>query len=171
MSSKTSPKCKFINGTSLVLGIISVIVRMFSLSVAGEPYDMLHKLDGNNIVPPVWMLNLLLNLAYFIAGYAAGIVSNTIASGNVNCEEKMSAYRGGMYFIAAYFLTLIHYPLFFVSEKLSASLIVIVITLISLIICIYSWAKFSPSAAMILTVYFIITIYLFFINLFILMNN
>ncbi len=171
MSAKTSPKCKFINGTSLILGIISLMVRMFSVSITGEPYDMLHKLDGNNIVPPVWILNLSLNLVYFIAGYAAGIVSNTVASGYINCEEKMSAYRGGMYFIAAYFLTLIHYPLFFVSEKLSVSLIVIVITLISLTICIYSWAKISSSAALILTVYFIISIYLFFINLFILMNN
>ncbi len=132
---------------SLVTGSISAICCFISRTSFGNPLDMVHKLNDINIIPPLWILNLISFLFYFSIGFSAGLV---IEAGmcRMNLGERgVHAYRGGIYIVASFFLSLIRYHVFFLSEKLFISLILSLASTLCVCLCTFEWSKITPSKA------------------------
>lgn len=168
MSAKSSSKS--INFLSLLLGILLVIIRSITVSIHKSPYDMIHKLDQNGIIPPVWIINLCLSILFFSLGYAAGIIICECSSGKGH-NNAVYAYKGGMYFAITIFTLTAHYSLFFIFEKLLISLITAIITVTSSIICAFAWGRISTPPTLIMSVCAVFSSYLALINLLIMIIN
>lgn len=171
MTTKPSSKPHSISLFSIILGASLMIIRTLSVSIHPSPYDMIHKLDINGIIPPLWLLNLSFSVLFFMLGYSAGAVICKCVSSGKGIYDAVSSYRGGMFFTLTFFLLIVHYPLFFILERLLLSLIVAILSVIASIICAISWSRVSPFSTFIMTACAIFSAYLTLINLLILIIN
>ncbi len=140
-------KVQFGGITSLVMGSISSICCFISRTSFGSPLNMMHKLNDVNIMPPLWILNLLSFLFYFLIGFSAGLVIEAGACKMNLGDSQAHAYRGGIGIVASFFLSLIRYHVFFLSEKIFISLLISIISTICIFLCTYEWSKIIPSKA------------------------
>ncbi len=131
----------------MIFGVISCICFYFSRSLFDNPLDMVHKLSGRSLIPPIWLLNLISLVFFFFLGYLFGeVISETKRKINVG-ERELSVYKGAMFIICGFFLSLIWYPLLFIAQKLFFSLILSIIAMICLIACASEWRVVSPKGA------------------------
>jgi tryptophan-rich sensory protein len=107
----------------------------------------------------------------FLSGMAAGITVNEIKSGKLTLKKEREAYRGGLYFISMFFLSLIHYPLFFACERILISLIISIITVVCATLCAIMWSGISSVACVMMSANAFFSVYIAFINLNILAIN
>lgn len=136
--------------TSLAIGTISAVTCFISRTSFGSPINMMHKLSHINIIPPIWILNLFSFLFCFLIGFSAGLVIEAgVCKTNVG-EIQFHAYRGGLFIIISFFLSLIRYHVFFMSEKLFMSLIISIVSTISICLCTFEWSRVAPGRASII---------------------
>ena len=150
MSCRVSP----INKCSLVCGAICAAGYIFTVSICKSPIDFLHKINKSDILPPIWLFILLSTVFCFILGVAAGgIIYATAARINIGDYER-SAYRGGLFFLNAYYLFLIWYPVMFEGEHLFISTVIISLCFISTLICSLYWFNCHPAFSPIIVILF-----------------
>ena len=171
MSSKTGSRPSGICAASVTLGIICVILKIISLLISDSPYDMIHKLDKNNIIPSMWIWNLASIFMVFLAGIAAGIIATEVSMGRLDIKKERFAYRGALYFISMIFLSVIHYPLFFSCERILISFLISIITLICATACAVLWSSVASKATLLMGANAFYCVYVAFINLNILAIN
>ena len=162
----------FFTQHGVIFGAISSIFCLFFISAFGSPFDMIHKLNGIGMIPPIWIINLLLIVFFFLQGFSFGSII-TAAKNRINVGEKeLCAYRGTVFLSCAFFLSLLWYPLFFFAEKLFLSLLVSIVCLIFSILCAIEWLHAEPIGASI-TVFVcsIFEFYILFINLSVFFTN
>lgn len=162
----------FFTQQGVIFGAISAVFCLFFISAFGSPFDMIHKLNGIGMIPPIWIINLLLIVFFFLQGFSFGSII-TAAKNRINVGEKeLCAYRGTVFLSCAFFLSLLWYPLFFFAEKLFLSLLVSIVCLIFSILCAIEWLHAEPIGASI-TVFVcsIFEFYIFFINLSVFFTN
>ena len=160
-----SRRSSIINGVSLIGGIVGAVFAFISRMLSGSPIDMLHKLGDVGVMPPIWIFNLLSVAWYFLIGAAAGNVIKNIADGSLCGRSEAAAYRGLAFFLVAFFMGLIWYPVFFVSQAIFISLLVCLITTLTSVLCAYAWLSAGETAAgVIVAAYSIWTVYIFIIN-------
>lgn len=149
---------------SLFCGIFCAVVFFTVMNVFGSPYDLIHKVDSHNIVPPVWLWRTTMTVWGFLIGYAAGRVINTVSCGGASVHDKISAYRGGLFFVSAFFLSLSHYPVFFCAERLFVALIVALSAAALSVFCGISWAKAYRMSSIIMLGFSFWLFYVIFVN-------
>ena len=159
-----------INKTGCVFGVASLIIFIFVRLFSENPYEMLHMLDVSDIIPPLWLLNLLTFLWEFLIGYAAGLVTATISYGGSDIKSEISAYRGGLFFLVSFFLSQIWHSVFFQGRHLLLALVIILATIISSIICAYFWYSTKKSSSLVIASYGLWLFYLFILNLSIILH-
>lgn len=162
----------FFTQHGVIFGAISSIFFLFFISAFGSPFDMIHKLNGIGMIPPIWIINLLSIVFFFLQGFSLGSII-TAAKNRINVGEKeLCAYRGTVFLSCAFFLSLLWYPLFFFAEKLFLSLLVSIVCLIFSILCAIEWLHAEPIGASI-TVFVcsIFEFYILFINLSVFFTN
>ena len=158
------------NNIAVVLGVLFAVINVVVIFSAGSPYNVAHKISIYEKFPPIWLWCFSLIMLGFLIGYAFGNVMCELMRGK-NCREREAeAYRGGMLFVATFLLSLAHYPLLFVGERLIAALILAFISLICAALCTLCWAKVSPVSAIIIGVYTAFLVYVFFINCYVVLN-
>ena len=155
----------------IILGIICASVKLVSIIISAPPYDMIHKLDPNGVIPSIWIWNLTGCIMMFVAGMAAGTIVHEVSSGKLTVKKEREAYKGGLYFISAYFLTVIHYPLFFAGEHILVSFFISVVALICTSLCAILWSRISSKACIMTCSNAFFSLYVAFINLNILAIN
>ena len=159
-------------GTEFLLyGAVILIVRMIAISVCGAPYDMIHKLNSCGMIPPLWIWNLLSCILSFLAGGGAGCIYAEIGSRRLAYDRIFHAYKGAICFITSFFLSLIHFPLFFICEKLLLSLAVAVICSFCSLCCAYAWARVSKLSSLIMTLHSFWCVYTLFVTLCVFIKN
>ena len=162
MAKKTS----LFNGASLVCGIAAVGCFLISRMLSGSPLDMIHKLEALNVLPPVWLFDLLMLSWYFMIGAALGIVLAGINNGCLCGRNEIKAYRGIAFFLIAFFCGLIWYPAFFAGQALFISLLISILTSVCAVCCAYNWFGADQNGAgVIMSGYAIWSIYILIINL------
>ena len=171
MPKNTLVKSSTICAQSIIFGIICASVKLASIIISDSPYEMIHKLDKNGIIPSMWIWHLTGCLMMFISGMAAGTVIKELASGNASAKNEREACIGGLYFITSFFLTVIHYPLFFACERILISFIVSVAAVICSAICAMMWSKISAKACLMMCGNSFFLLYVTFVNLNILVIN
>ncbi len=135
MSRNTS----LMNGMSLICGVIAAICAFISRVIFGSPLDMIHKLEGIDLLPPIWIFNFICVAWYFFIGVAAGTVINGVSKKAVCGREELWAYRGGLFFLITFFSGLIWYPVFFVAQAIFISFAVSLAVTLGSLICAYFW--------------------------------
>lgn len=159
----STQKSTFTN-ISIFCGITSAVLTLIIIFVSGSPYDMLHKTDSSNAIPPIWVWGIASTIFSFLAGYATGILIGNMWCGKITGDNEISAYRGLIFFVALFFLSNAHYPLFFVAERFIISLIPAILSIVFAIACAAFWAKPSPLSCVLISVYSIWMIYVSFVN-------
>lgn len=162
----------FFTQTSVIYGAISAGFYVFFISAFGSPIDMIHKLNGIGAIPPIWILNLLSFLFFFLLGFSLGsIINATKNKANIG-ETESCAYRGAMYLSCGFFLALLWFPLFFFAEKIFLSLIVSIACLISSVVCGMEWSHANPIGSSVsVFVCCIFEFYILIINLSVFISN
>lgn len=139
-----------INNISLIFGVISSLVFFFVMGMFGSPYDTIHKIDAYGIIPPIWLWKTTTMFWSFLVGFAAGKIIFDMTHIQPSIDIKLYAYRGGLFCLSAFFLSLCHYPLFFNAEKIFISLIVALIAVIFSAICATLWTHASRGPSLIM---------------------
>lgn len=155
----------------LIVGIICaalcLIVRLFSES----PYEVIHRIDSNGILPPLWLLNLLSVTACFLSGFAAGLVTDEVLCGRAGGRREIAAYRGGLFFLATFFLMLAWYPIFFSAELLFIALLITVAAFLLSLCALLQWTEVRTLSVCLMVINTVWCFYLFIINLIVLLCN
>lgn len=152
------------NNISLVCGIIGAVLFFFVMGLFGDPYDIIHRIDVFGIIPPIWLWKTTTTVWGFLIGYAAGRIISDMYCEQSSVDIRISAYRGGLFYIAAFFLSLSHYPLFFNAEKIFISLIVALISAILTAICGAIWSRVEKGSSLIMFGYAFWLFYVVFVN-------
>ncbi len=163
-------KSVFSDKTALIFGIIYAVLCILARVISENPYDMIHKLDSGGVIPPLWIFNLLSTAWCFIAGFASGIVLSEVKLCRARGEQEIRAYQGGLFFISLVFLSLIWYPLFFVSERLFLSFSVSLAAAVCACLCSLLWKRVSCFSSLICAAYSLWLVYVLALNLAVLLK-
>ena len=157
-------KISRINKTGLTFGLVTLIIFIVVRLFCDNSYEMIHKFDTSDIIPPLWLLNLLTFVWGFLIGYAAGSVIDCVMHSGASINLEIAAYRGGLFFLTLFFLSQTWYCIFFQGGHLFIALLIIVIALLSSIICAYFWYSALKTSALIIGAYCIWLFYLIILN-------
>ncbi len=171
MASKASSRNNLFNGISLVCGTICSFFFIGSIIVSGSPFDMIHKLNVGNILPPMWLWGFLNLIWGFLVGYAAGLIIFEFLCNKGHGEREICVYKGGLFFLSALYFFGLHYPLFFVGEKLFVALLAVLIAAACACLCAFFWSKVSALATVIMGSYAFWLFYVVFVTLSIIVQN
>lgn len=158
------------NNIALIMGGVLAAVNVIVILIAGSPYDVAHKIGVYKMVPPVWMWCLSTVIFGFLIGYALGTVAYVVLSERTCREGEIWAYRGGMVFVGMYLLSLAHYPLLFVGERMVIALVLALLTLVCSLLCIFCWSRVSIAASIIMGVYTVWMAYVLFVSGYVVLN-
>ena len=147
--------------TALLCGLVSTAI-CFSIRILTEsPFDMIHKLNCASLLPPIWLFNLLSILWGFLFGYAAGLVIRQSANRGTHTCILLSAYRGGLCYLCAFFLSCAWYPLLFGAGRLFIAFLVAFWATVFSALCALCWFRVSSSATLIVAAYTLWMVYVF----------
>lgn len=152
------------NNTPIIFGIVFAALSIIVMICSGSPFNMLHRLDGKDILPPLWLWCVTEIILKFLAGYVLGIVTSLLSTKRLCGDKEIKAYQGGIFFIAFIFLSLSHYPVFFIAEKPLAAILISALTLICSTICLIIWTKISFPACIIMILNTVWSAYVVFIS-------
>lgn len=157
---------RFYLSRAMWYGISCATAVLLPTALFGTPHEMIHILGGSKILPPIWIFNLLSTLFCFLVGVAAGAVTEATSRRMNSGKDEISAYKGGLFFLSAFFLSLIRYNIFFFLGRLLISLILSVVCLILTILCCAEWSHIRPkSACGIMALYSLWQFYILFVNI------
>lgn len=128
-----------INAFPLICGSVCLICCLISRILSGSTFDTAYRLSQYDIVPPMWIFNLMSMIWYFLMGVAAGNIICLISQSKICGISIAVAYKGMIYFTACFFFGLIWYCQLFVNEAIFLSLIISFMALICSSICAYRW--------------------------------
>ena len=165
-----SEKKSIFTNVSLISGITCAVISLLVIFLSGSPLDMLHKTDGTNTVPPIWVWGISSVVFSFLSGYAAGILIGNMFCGRIKGGIESSAYIGLIFFVILLFLSNLHYPLFFVAERFIISLLIAFLAFAATIACAVFWAKPSPFSTVLISIFSLWLIYVSFVNVCILIK-
>ena len=135
---------------SLVVGSIFAIICCTVISISGSPYETLHNLNANGILPPVWIFKLFLTLWAFLLGAASGAVSLAVSKKREGIRGELAACKGGIFLVSSFALSLAFYPLFFACERLVLAFLVSLEAAMMSVFCGVVWRKSFGFSALIL---------------------
>lgn len=161
-----SNRNSIINGVSLVLGAVCAMLAFLARTVSGSPLDMIHKLYGLEMLPPIWLFNFLSVAWCFLIGVAAGAVIYGALNKKACGRQEVESYIGLCFFLVSFFMSIIWYPLLFAAQALFLAFIACVLVTVSAILCAYWWFRASGGApAVIMAAYAIWSIYICVVNI------
>ena len=161
-----------INKFSVICGITSFAICLISRILYDTPFGMLHVVKGVSLLPPVWLFNIISYIWFFLIGFAAGSLIDKTSRGMNSGNIQISAYRGGIFYIISFFLSIIRYHVFFIDQMLFLSLTLSAICMICALICAVNWRGVIPALSCFIMYCFTIwQFYLFFVSLSVFLNN
>ena len=142
-----------------------------SVIISGSPFEMIHKMDVGNILPPMWLWGFLSLIWGFLVGYSAGVIFFYAIRKRSDKESELRAYKGGMFFLASAFFFVLHYPLFFVGGRMLIALIAALVAMACACACAFFWSRVAAFATIIMSAYAFWLFYVVFITLSIIFQN
>ena len=164
-------KNQFFCKTAIICGLACAAIYLTVRIICDSPYDMIHKLDSAELIPPMWIFNILWMIWGFLSGVAAGSLIQAISDGRIIGREEIFAYKGGLFFISCFFLSLIWYPLMFVNQSLFLSLCTALSSAICSVICACIWKRVNNSSCIVMSAHSIWLFYVFIVNFSVFVHN
>lgn len=128
-----------IKRTAVIFGGVYAAVGFIVRVMSDSPFDTIHILGAGTFLPPMWIFNVLCLFWMFVCGTAAGAVVAKIFCGRIAGDKVLSIYRGGLFYIALFFLCMLWYPLFFGGNALGVSLLISLLALLCSCVCAFQW--------------------------------
>ena len=163
MSRSSSTQNGIFNGTGIIAGTVLALIFVFVRIFSESQYETIYRLDPSGILPPLWLLNLISFVWFFLIGYGMGIVLDSLLYKKGNCNEQIQSYKGLVVFTACFFLSHISYSTFFQGKHIFIALLILLTAIICSVIDIIVWSKIKRSSALIMGGYSIWLFYLFII--------
>lgn len=164
-------KQNIFNKPPLFSAIISMMICLFVRILSQSPFELIHKLDCNDIIPPIWLFNLLSLIWCFLFGYAAGNIIFCVAHGKSHGIRETRAYQGGLFFVNSFYLSLLWYPVLFGAERIFIALLISLSAVICSAICAYMWKSVSSISSLITAAYTLWSAYIVFILICVILQN
>ena len=152
-----------INKYSLIVGTVQAALCISVRLLSKSPYEVLHRLNASDVLPPIWIFNILSMIWFFVSGLAFGIIIYRIFMRRNGLSEVIEGYKGGLFYIALALLSLIWYPLFF-SCRIAIALAISLICAICAVFCGVIWQRIDRYAALIMLSYSVWLTYILIIN-------
>ena len=160
------------NKSSLWCGVFSCVICIFSRIIFDSPLEMIHIVKGISLLPSIWIYNLISYAWFFLIGVAAGAIMESTKCGSNNGHSEICAYRGGLFFLSCFFISLILYHLFFILNMLFLSLIISAVSLMCTLLCAVQWSRVRPHTSSVIMYSFSVwQFYMFFVCLSVFINN
>ena len=138
-----------------LLTVIAIIVR----AKVGSPYQTIHAMNLDAIIPPVWIMTLLWSLSFLTVGCAAGFVLAYHA-----CGRDGEKYKGLLFFVLLAVLELCWYPTFFGAHLVFLSTLEAILILCLSLAVTFSFYRVTKFAGMLLLLHDIWLIYMLILN-------
>lgn len=164
-SSDVIKRCAIICGS--VYAVLGFFVRICTKS----PYNTVHILEADAYLPAIWLFNFLCIFWFFVCGIASGSIFGRMLCGRISGREEIFLYRGGLFFVSMFFLSLIWYPLFFGGEAIALSLLIIFLCVICSAMCALSWRGISVFSCIIMIANSLWLFYILLVNLLVILHN
>lgn len=164
-SSDTVKKTALICGA--VYAMSGIIVRVCS----GSPYNTVHILGADAYLPAIWIFNLFSVFWFFICGVAVGSIFGKMLCGRINGRAEMLVYKGCLFFISLFFLSLMWYPLFFSGIRLALSFLIMFLCVICSAFCALLWRSVSLFSSITMGANSLWLFYILLVNLLIIFQN
>lgn len=147
----------------LLLGGLLLAACIFIRFACGSPYPLLHAMGIESALPPVWILNLLRALSFFLIGCGFGFA--LFYRDPSKREEK---YKGGFLFLLFVLLELIWYPTLFIGGFLFICVLERILILCLAVGTTHCFYRLSKFAGMLFFLHCLWLIYLLFLSFFML---
>lgn len=118
-------------------GGIALAAALFTRLRVGSPLPLLHLLNADSILPPLWLTGLCWLSSFFLSGCAAGFILNCSTGG---CAAAWRL-RGAVYGLLCLFAELGWYPLLFAAQALWLSWLCLLAAALSGILCLACWVR------------------------------
>ena len=150
-----------LNGLGIVFGIALAVIFIVIRTLSKSPYDTIYRLDPSGIVPPVWLINVISLIWFFLIGYSAGSVADSVLSGRLGDREVIRALQGIVAFVSVFFLSHIWYCVFFSGEHLLSAIFLILIAILTSAMSAFFWVHINMLSSLIMGGYCIWLFYIF----------
>lgn len=154
---------KALNGLGLVFGIALAVIFIVVRALSKSPYDTIYRLDPSGILPPVWLINLISLIWFFLIGYGTGSVTDSVLCGRFCDREIIRALQGIIACVAVFFLSHIWYCVFFSGEHLLSAVFLILFAILTSALSAFFWARIYTISSLIMGGYCIWLFYIFLI--------
>lgn len=164
-SSDTIKKSALICGT--VYAVLGFIVRVCS----GSPYNTVHILGADAYLPAIWLFNLFCIFWFFVCGIAVGSIFGRMLCGRISSREEVWVYKGCLFFVSLFFMSLIWYPLFFSGERLALSLLIMLLCVVCSAMCALFWKTVSLFSCISMVANSLWLFYILLVNMLVIFQN
>ena len=147
----------------LFCGCITGAFCLLSRTLFGNPLGTIHLIEKTNLLPPLWIFNLLSVCTCFLVGMSFGWIADHVISGNNAGQRAVCAYRGALYLSVSFFLFVIWFSVLFYGQRFFVSLVLSVVALICSLACAVEWGRLIPTRASLIV--YLNTVWLFYIML------
>ena len=161
MSKPSCKQNKALSTTGIILGVFFALIFIGVRILSPSPYETIYRLDPSDILPALWILNLITFIWFFLIGYSAGAVADSALYCNGSFNDKLYFYQGSTAFTICFFLSQVSYSTFFDGEHLFAAILMVLLAVICSAATMILWAKIRKGTALIMGGYCIWLIYLF----------
>lgn len=170
-SRKNKTSSDIIKKTAIICGAVYSILGLIVRVCAGSPYNTVHTLGMDAYLPAIWLFNFFCIFWFFICGIAVGSIFGRMLCGRINGREEVYLYRGCLFFVSMFFLSLIWYPMFFGGETLALSLLIIFLCVICSVLSALSWRGASLFSCVLMIANSLWLFYILLVNMLVILQN
>ena len=163
MKNPAYTKKSCLQGTGIIIGTAFALIFVGARIFSESQYETIYRLDPSGIIPPIWLLNLISLIWFFLIGCGAGSIIDSALCKKGNCNDELKIYQGTIAFIICFFLSHISYTIFFLGEHIVIAILMTLSSVICSIISMLLWSSIKKDAALIMGGYGIWLFYLFII--------
>lgn len=154
---KTDPS----NKVAICFGLVASALSFGVRAATKNPFDLIHKLNCADLLPPIRLFNILCTVWFFLIGYAAGLIVFRVIKRRICGYKLISTYKGGLLFLGGFFFSLSWYPVFFGAERIFLSFLLALSAALCFAVCARLWSCIAPIPVLITVAYTLWLVYIF----------
>ncbi len=149
----------------VVVGCFMMLSYISMKLICRGKYNFIHIISERIALPPMWIFNSLYLVSLFLLGVGAGFCAKQILFEGCSIEAENLFYKGGVFFVAVYFLSILWYPVIFVLQMPIFSLFIALLCLVFVIATFIFWFRVSSVYSLFILSYVLWAAYLEILNL------
>ena len=133
-------------------GGVTLLMALLTRACTGSPLAVVHKLNAESLLPPLWLLGTMWLLAYALMGGGAG---NLLCRRVGGAHNEALLWRGAAFFVLSIVLSLVWYTLLFGKLCVFPAWLCLVPSAAAALMCALSWWRLNRFTALIAVGFFL----------------